>query len=150
MNFEQAEALNAAIRRLVISHRGRASVMLAELGLNIGQEVLLLELARVGPRTQAQLATAARCEPPTITMAVRKLEAAGLVDRAPSAQDARAVVVSLTAHGQELLPALRRTWQDLAEQTISQAADMSATQVIDTLDRLSQGLVQSADGTAAR
>jgi DNA-binding MarR family transcriptional regulator len=150
MEYEQAEELNAAIRRLAISHRSRAAALLGELGLSIGQEVLLLELARTGPRTQAQLAAAARCEPPTITMAVRKLEAAGLVSRAPSAVDARAIVVSVTAHGEELLPALRTTWQDLAEQTVAEVGGLSVEQIIDALDRLARGLARPRDRSAPR
>lgn len=149
MEFEQAARLNAAIRRLAIGHRSRAAAMLADLGLSIGQEVLLLELAGSGPRTQAQLAAAARCEPPTITMAVRKLEAAGLVSRAPSAVDARAIVVSVTPQGQELLPALRSAWQELADQTITEIGALPVNQLIEILDALTLGLVP-ADSLAER
>lgn len=140
MEYEQAAELNAAIRRLGISHRSQAAAMIAELGLSIGQELLLMELASNGPRTQAQLATAARCEPPTITAAVRKLQAAGLVVRTPSVRDARAIVVSLTPQGQELQPALSSAWQDLADQAVSQIANTDVDEVIATLSAMTQGL----------
>ena len=140
MDYEQAAALNAAIRRFAIAHRSVAASMLAEIGLSIGQEVLLFELAENGPRTQAQLAAAARCEPPTITLAVRKLEAAGLVSRTPSPHDARAILVSVTTHAEELLPTLRAAWQELAERTVAQASQTPIPQIIDTLNALAQGL----------
>lgn len=119
MRYDDAAAVNRAIRRAGIRHRTRAATLLASIGLNIGQEILLFQLAAHGERTQAQLASGAGCEPPTITMAVRKLEAAGLVRRTPSATDARAIVVSLTDEGQALLPELRAVLQQLAEETVA-------------------------------
>jgi DNA-binding MarR family transcriptional regulator len=145
MNFEQANALNAAIRAIGIRHRALAGALLAPLGLHPGQEVLLLELAATGPRTQGQLATASGCEPPTITNSVRKLEAAGLVVRRPSPTDGRVTIVELTDRGQALLPRLKATWQHLAEQTI---AGLTSTPI----DQLTDALVDlacSVTGTGA-
>jgi DNA-binding MarR family transcriptional regulator len=119
VRYDDAAAVNRAIRRAAIRHRARAGALLATLGLNIGQEILLFELAAHGERTQAQLASGAGCEPPTITMAVRKLEAAGLVRRTPSVSDARAIVVSLTDEGRALLPAVRAVLQQLADETVA-------------------------------
>ena len=65
MNFEQADAVNQAIRLLSLRHRARAAALLAPLGLHPGQEVLLLELARTGPMIQAQLSEALGSEPPS-------------------------------------------------------------------------------------
>lgn len=90
---------------------------LASIGLGLGQEALLFELDRTAGASQAQLAAAAHCEPPTVTMAVRKLEAAGLVARAPSPHDARALVVTLTDAGRALMPRLREVWRQVAEES---------------------------------
>src|SRR3954466_3881569 len=86
VDFEQADALNQAIRLLSLRHRARAAALLAPLGLHPGQEVLLLELARAGPMIQAQLSGALGCEPPSVTIMIRKLEASGYVrrERAPT------------------------------------------------------------------
>src|ERR1700719_5090124 len=99
MNFEQADALNEAIRAIGIRHRALAIAALAPLGIHPGHKLVLLELENEGPRTQAQLAAASGYEPPTITMSVRQLEAAGLVVRRPSSTDRRATVVELSAQG---------------------------------------------------
>ncbi len=64
MNFEQADALNQAIRLLSLRHRARAAALLAPLGLHPGQEALLLELARTGPMIQAQLSEASAASRP--------------------------------------------------------------------------------------
>jgi DNA-binding MarR family transcriptional regulator len=110
--------LNEAIRAIGIRHRALAGALLAPLGLHPGQEVLLLELDQ-GPRSQAQLAAASGCEPPTITNSVRKLEAAGLVVRRPSPTDGRVTIVELSDHGQAALPGLKTAWLQLAEQTVA-------------------------------
>jgi DNA-binding MarR family transcriptional regulator len=139
MEWAEADDLNTAVRTVAMRHRALAAAVLAELGLSPGQEVVLLELDRSGPRTQSQLATAVGCEPPTMTMAVRKLEAAELVVRAPSPTDGRAVVVDLTPTGRDLLPRLRRAWVTLAERAV---AGLTPQQV-DDLRRSLAGLAGS-------
>ena len=52
MNFDQADALNEAIRAVGIRHRALAVAALAPMGIHPGHKLLLLELA-AGPRTQA-------------------------------------------------------------------------------------------------
>lgn len=121
MDFQQADAINAAVRALGMRHRALAATLLAPLGLHPGQEVLLLELDAHGPRTQGQLAIASGCEPPTITGSVRKLEAAGLVVRQPSPTDGRVTIVQLSDRAREIMPGLRSAWQRLAELTVAGA-----------------------------
>lgn len=123
MDFAAADALNSAIRTIGIRHRALAASLLAPLGLHPGQEVLLLDLANHGPRTQSQLAAACGCEPPTITVSVRRLEAHGIVVRRPSPHDARATIVELSDHGQQLITQLKAAWQRLAELTIAHLND---------------------------
>src|SRR3954452_15800654 len=102
MDFEQADALNQAIRLLSLRHRARAAALLAPLGLHPGQETLLLALARTGPMIQAQLSEALGCEPPSVTLMTRKLAASAHARRRPAASDKRASVVELTDVGRAL------------------------------------------------
>ena len=104
MDFEQADELNEAIRAIGIRHRALAIAALAPLGIHPGHKLLLLELEKAGPSTQAQLATACGYEPPTITLSVRQLETAGLVIRRQSNTDGRANIVELSDAGRVLLP----------------------------------------------
>lgn len=139
MQYEQAAALNSAIRTIGMRHRALAGALLGRLGLGVGQEVFLLALAADGPLTQAQLATAGGCEPPTVTLAVRKLEAAGLVDRTPSPHDARAILVDLSEKGRALLPELESLWLDLATRTVA-ALDVPVDELLAVLDPLARSL----------
>lgn len=119
MDFEQADAINQAIRLLSLRHRARAAVLLAPLGLHPGQEVLLLELARSGPRIQAQLSEALGCEPPSVTLMARKLEASGHIRRKSTPSDGRASIVELTASGKALADRIKQLWCTLAEETVT-------------------------------
>lgn len=119
MDFEQADALNQAIRLLTLRHRARAAALLAPLGLHPGQEALLLELARTGPRIQAQLSDALGCEPPSVTLMTRKLEASGHIRRTPAPGDKRATVVELTDSGRDLVDRVKQIWRELAQETVT-------------------------------
>ncbi len=140
MDYEQADALNHAIRVIGIKHRARAGALLVTLGLHPGQEIILQQLDAHGPRTQAQLAAGAACEPPSVTLMVQKLEAAGLISRSPSRNDGRAMVVELTRQGRELIPKLRELWQKLAEQTVAGLTSTPIDQLLAALTDLSNSL----------
>lgn len=118
MDFAYADALNQAIRLLSLRHRARAAALLAPLGLHPGQEALLLELDRTGPLIQAALSEALGCEPPSITLMTRKLEAAGHIRRRPAA-DKRASIVELTDSGEALAEQIKQLWCGLAEETVA-------------------------------
>lgn len=119
MNFKQADEINQAIRLLSLRHRARAAALLAPLGLHPGQEALLLELVRTGPRIQAQLSDALGCEPPSITLMVGKLEASGYIRRSPAPSDGRASIVELTDSGKALATRVKQLWCTLAEETVT-------------------------------
>jgi len=119
VDFERADALNQAIRLLSLRHRARAAALLAPLGLHPGQEALLLELARTGPMISAQLSEALGCEPPSVTLMTRKLEATGHIRRSPAPADKRASTVQLTDSGKALVGQVKQLWCDLAEETVT-------------------------------
>jgi DNA-binding MarR family transcriptional regulator len=119
VDFEYADALNQAIRLLCVRHRARAGALLAPLGLHPGQEALLLELDRTGARIQTQLSEALGCEPPSITLMTRKLEAAGHIRRKPALTDKRASIVELTDSGKALVDQIKQLWCALAEETVT-------------------------------
>ncbi|MGA8666225.1 MAG: MarR family transcriptional regulator [Candidatus Dormiibacterota bacterium] len=143
MNFDQADALNEAIRAIGLRHRELAIAALAPFGIHPGHKLLLLELEAAGACTQAQLATASGYEPPTITLSVRQLEAAGLVARRQSPTDGRATIVELTDAGRALLPKLKDAWRHVAEQAVAGLTTVSVEQLTATLADLADSL--SAD-----
>lgn len=146
MDYVQARALNGAIRTIGMRHRALAGAVLRGVGLAVGQEALIMELGEQGPRTQAQLAAAAGCEPPTITSAVRRLEALGLVARRPSTQDRRAMVVELTERGRELLDDLAAAWVQLAEASVAGLSRTRTEDLFEALGDLADSLRAASGG----
>src|SRR2546429_5473119 len=136
MNFDQADALNEAIRAIGIRHRALCVAALASFGFHPGHKLLLLELEAEGPRTQPELAAATGYEPPTITLSVRQLEAAGLVVRRPSPTDGRATIVELSIEGRALLPRLKTAWRQVAEQTVNGLSSTSVRHLTVVLTKL--------------
>jgi DNA-binding MarR family transcriptional regulator len=147
MDFTRADALNGAIRTIALRHRALATARLAMLGLHPGQEAVLLALNADGPQSQRQLADSADCEPPSITLMVRKLETAGLVSRVPDPRDARAVIVALTAQGREITSRVKELWRDLADETVAGLTDTPVDELLPALADLARSL-QRASGSA--
>jgi DNA-binding MarR family transcriptional regulator len=137
VEFAYADRLNQAIRLLSLRHRARAAALLAPLGLHPGQEALLLELARTGPAIQAQLSDALGCEPPSVTLMTRKLEAAGHIRRTPAPTDKRATVVELTDSGRALVDRVEQLWCELAEETVRGLPDQAVADLPGVLMALS-------------
>ncbi|MEV0968842.1 MarR family winged helix-turn-helix transcriptional regulator [Microtetraspora glauca] len=137
MNFDQADVINQAIRRLSLRHRARTAALLAPLGLHPGQEALLLELARTGPMIQAQLSEALGVEPPSVTLMTRKLEASGHIRRAPAPSDKRASIVELTDSGKALTDQVKRLWCALAEETVTGLPAQTVAELPGVLNTLS-------------
>ncbi|WP_327151895.1 MarR family winged helix-turn-helix transcriptional regulator [Nocardia sp. NBC_01329] len=129
MDDADAQALNQAIRLLSLRHRARAAELLAPLGLSTGQEALLLQLSHSGATIQAQLSNALGCEPPSVTVMIRKLEAKGLVRRGPSPMDKRATLVELTDDGRTLVGKLGVVWRRLADETVAGLDENTASEL---------------------
>src|SRR4051812_15489253 len=149
MDLELAGTLNQAIRLLSLRHRARAAHLLAPLGLHPGQEALLLELDRTGPRIQAQLSEALGCEPPSVTLMTRKLEASGHIRRTPDPADRRATVVALTDRGKALVKQVQQLWVTLAEETVQGLPPALLAQLPATLNTMSTNVNgRTAPGTS--
>ena len=145
MNFDEAEALNRSIRVIGLRHRALAIAALVPFGIHPGHKLLLMELEKSGPLTQAQLAAASGFEPPTITLSVRQLEAAELVVRRPSPADRRATLVELSDLGRAVLPKVRTAWRQVAEQTMAGLSPAQAAQARELLPALAAALTATVD-----
>lgn len=93
------------------AHRGNIGGMLAEHGLHVGQEMVLVELWQEDGLRGGELAVRLGVEPPTITKMLRRLESCGMVERRPNPSDARSFRVYLTARGRALEEPIARCWE---------------------------------------
>ena len=103
-----AERIADALERLAAACRAMARDRDAAAGLAPLQAQLLALLARRGPAKGGALARLAGLRQPTVSDALRPLEARGLIRRQPAADDGRAVGVSLTVAGATLAAVIAR------------------------------------------
>jgi DNA-binding MarR family transcriptional regulator len=99
------------------AHRTHVGELLAEHGLHVGQEMVLVELWQDDGLRGGDLADRLGVEPPTITKMLRRLESCGLVERRADEEDARSLRVYLTGRGRALEESVVRCWER-AEQTV--------------------------------
>ena len=91
-------ALAAASRSVIGLYRP----VLEPMGLTHPQYLVMLALWEQSPRTVRNIGEALHLEPATLSPLLKRLEAAGLVTRARSATDERALDVALTEAGASL------------------------------------------------
>ncbi len=100
--------LASALRVSVMRFARRLRNEREDTSLTLTQLSTMGTLARRGPITLGELAAAERIQPPSMTRIVSGLEALGLVDREPDANDRRLVIVRLSDKGKAMLAADRR------------------------------------------
>lgn len=82
--------------------------VLEDFDLSPGKAAVLFILSKYGKLTQRQLAKAAGITPPSMTVALRKMEEKGLVQKNPDPKDQRKVLIQLTDTGRERIEDIRK------------------------------------------
>src|SRR5215210_4830542 len=108
-----------ALAKVCRAHRAYIGELLAEHGLHVGQEMVLVELWQDDGLRGGELAERLGVEPPTITKMLRRLETCGLVERRRDARDARSFRVYLTVEGRSLEEPVARCWERVEEKAFS-------------------------------
>ncbi len=100
-------------------HRKRAGERLGELGLHLGQEMILEALWTRGALSQSELAEHAGVRRATMTVALRPLEKTGLIERTCDPDDRRIMRVVATEKSLTLRPKVYAAWEKLNREMIS-------------------------------
>ena len=108
-----------ALAKTCKAHRGNVGGLLAEVGLHVGQDMVLIELWQDDGLRGGALACRLGVEPPTVTKMLRRLEGSGLVERRPDPDDARSFRVYLTRKGRDLEGPVARRWERAQERTLA-------------------------------
>ena len=98
-------------------HRQRADELLTEIGLHVGQEMILVMLLDNEGITQTKLAERMMIQPPTLTNSLKRLEREGFVMRRPDLEDQRISRVHMTNKGHDLMATVNETWNKLEEES---------------------------------
>ncbi|MCK9893972.1 MarR family transcriptional regulator [Frankia sp. AgB32] len=104
-------------------------------GLDISSYPLLAGLARIGPATAVRLGREIGLDRSGTSRYASRLEAGGLLRRAPDPDDARGVLLSLTAEGEKVVAVLRARLADLLGARLAGWPPAEATAFVGGLDR---------------
>ncbi len=101
------ETALAADLLAVVARINRLATQRVRLSLPVAQARLLSTIEDQGAARISDLAALDHCSQPTMTTQVRRLEGAGLVSRVTDPADARAVLISITDKGTDVLARVR-------------------------------------------
>lgn len=97
-----AEQLDNGLHKFLRTHRNTLRRYFQSCGLSSGHPRVLFHLAHEPGLTQKALADAMEIAAPTLSVSVRRMEAAGLVERRPDNKDARVQRLYLTPEGEAM------------------------------------------------
>lgn len=98
---------------MVLAELGSLIIRLRRRDLSLTAELVLVNLDRSGPGRVSDLAALAGVSQPTMTELLARLGREGLIGRDSDPGDRRAVSVSISDHGRELLRRRRAETQEL-------------------------------------
>jgi DNA-binding MarR family transcriptional regulator len=124
-------------------HRQRADELLNEVGLHVGQEMLLNVLWTEGEMTQTELANRLEIQPATLTVALKRLEKTGFVVRSRDPDDQRVSRVQPSYKSAELREDVMMAWSRLENETKQNLTEPEQELLAALLAKVSDGL--SAD-----
>ena len=94
-------------------HRQRADVLLNQIGLHVGQEMIMLGIWGNEGVTQTELAEMLQLQPATVTNTLRRLEREEIIERRGDLDDQRVSRVYATEKGRNLERLVNDKWSQL-------------------------------------
>ncbi|MDQ0271408.1 MarR family winged helix-turn-helix transcriptional regulator [Cytobacillus purgationiresistens] len=106
------EEIRELLHKITAQMRRNYADLLRELDLYVGQDQLLCQLWQEDGITQVQLSEKLKCEPPTVTNMVKKLEGRGILTRKRDKSDGRISRVYITEKGRALYEPVVNIWMN--------------------------------------
>lgn len=115
-----SETIGYMIARVCTAHHYRASQFMSDIGLYLGQEMVLQHLWQEDKLTQSDLANRIGVQIQTIHKMIQRMEKAGLVTKCADENDGRVSRVHLTEKGHGLQTTVEGAWNQLEQQTLTE------------------------------
>jgi DNA-binding MarR family transcriptional regulator len=131
-----------ALAHATRAHRGVLQRRMAQLGLHLGQELLVVDLHHNPDTTQAELVQRIGFEQPTIAKALTRMERAGFVQRTADPGDRRVTRLRLTDAGEAVVDAVMAAWAEADAQATAGLTSQEAEQLIRLLTVVHDNLAQ--------
>ncbi|MEU4403069.1 MULTISPECIES: MarR family winged helix-turn-helix transcriptional regulator [unclassified Streptosporangium] len=129
-----------ALAEVTRAHRAEMQRRMAELGLHLGQELLIVDLHHNPETTQADLVQRIGIEQPTIAKAITRMERAGFVERAPDPGDRRVTRLRLTERGEAVVDAVVAAWAQVESRASAGLGEADAARLIRLLHTVRDNL----------
>ncbi len=113
------ESTGYLIARMCKLHRNKASDLLSNIGLFVGQELFLVHLWQQDGLKLSEMADNLCVRPATITRMLERMEKAGLVERRKDFEDQRVSRIFLTQTGHKSQEPVHRIWAELDTVTLA-------------------------------
>jgi DNA-binding MarR family transcriptional regulator len=126
----------AAIRRIMHAVELHSRRLVEVVGLTGPQLVVLSAAARLKSAPVKTISKAVHLSQPTVTGILDRLEKRGLVERARDTGDRRAVNISVTSDGRELLDQAPSLLQDQFRRELGKLEQWEQTLILSTLQRI--------------
>lgn len=139
-SIESRGEVSFAIAKAAKLHRQRADEILNEIGLHVGQEMLLNVLWTQGEMTQTELANRLEIQPATLTVALKRLEKSGLIVRSRDPEDQRVSKVQPSFKSGELRDGVMLAWAKLERETVQNLSEAEQKMLTILLNKVSDGL----------
>lgn len=132
--------LSKLYRQLNVSHRVVVQKYLDQYGLYYGQPRFLFVLEEQEGISQAILSSILKVTKETVSVTLKRLEQSGYIRREVSQSDKRIKLLYLNEKGKELMPELRKNFNDINERMFSQL-DKNEKEILESLyEKMLQGL----------
>jgi DNA-binding MarR family transcriptional regulator len=125
------------------AHRNRVAARLAEFGLYLGQEMILMHLWKEDGITQSCLSGRVGVDISTMTKALQRMERYGQIERRPDCEDHRATCVFLTEQGRTLEAEITVLWHQVEECTFANFTADERIQLTHLLERIPHHFTQN-------
>lgn len=102
MNMENMP-MHMLLMQIVHLHKQYVMHLLKPIGLQLSQAGILVVLKLNGPLSQREIADKIHVTPPSVTVALQKLEKLGYIEKCPDEKDQRIMRILLTESGRELV-----------------------------------------------
>jgi len=112
------ETISFLLVQAAKEHRGCVEDSFSELGVRVGQDMVLLRLWGEDGLSPTELANRLRVEPATVSKVLNRMEKADLVTRQRDPEDARSFKVYLTDRGRALQEPVSSRWKQIEAQML--------------------------------
>lgn len=128
-------------------HRGRVGDAFSDLGIRVGQDMVLLRLWKEDGLTPSELASRLKVEPGTVSKVLSRMEKVDLVTRRRDPEDARSFKVYLTERARALREPVESRWQGVEDRMVEKLSPEERVVLHRLLSRIRDDL---STGTDAR